>query len=264
MAAGLTDLFRKSGAGTVTTLEAPGKALAANSITVGSTENYPTDTGIIIAIRVVDSTGALVDGTYTEWKATVSSETALALDPTPVYGSDQVYAAGSTTQVFIPVSAKAQSDMVDGILEEHNQDGTHKFESGIGVLGYAEVTGNLTTASAGTQVQATGLTATVTVPAGGRKVKITGYATSISAGGACYITVGIWEGTVATGTELAMTQPYSGGTGQNVPINVCAIVTPSAGSHTYNIGWCGNSGTATLAASATTPAYILVEYLGGV
>ncbi|MDP4227508.1 MAG: LamG domain-containing protein [Bacteroidota bacterium] len=126
MAANLTDKFKKVGTSTVTTLAAPGKAMGANSITVGSTTNYPTDTAIIIAIRKVDTNGSLVAGTYTEWIATVTNGTTLALNTTPVYGNDQVYSAGSTTQVYIPTSAKANNDMIDGILLEHNQDGTHK------------------------------------------------------------------------------------------------------------------------------------------
>lgn len=126
MAASTDDKFRKVGAGTVTTLSSPGKALGATSINVGATTNFPTATGIIIAIRTVDTNGELVAGTYTEYSATVSSGTALAIVATPVYGNDQVYAAGSTTQVYVPASAYAQNAMVDGILVEHNQDGTHK------------------------------------------------------------------------------------------------------------------------------------------
>ncbi len=126
MAASTTDKFRKVAASTVTTLSAPGKALAATSINVGSTTNYPTDTGITIAIRQVDSDGELVAGTYTEWVATVSSATSFAIDATPVYGTDQVYAAGSTTQVYMPASADNYNDLVDGILAHANQDGTLK------------------------------------------------------------------------------------------------------------------------------------------
>lgn len=126
MAAATTDKFKKVGTSTVTTLQAPGKALAATTITVGSTTNYPTDTGIVVAIRVVDSNGELVNGTYTEWNATVTSSTTLAIDAVPVYGSDQVYSAGSTTQVFIPTSSYAQNALVDGILVSHAQDGTIK------------------------------------------------------------------------------------------------------------------------------------------
>jgi hypothetical protein len=125
MAAAQTDMFKKTGAGTVTTLAAPGKALSATSITVGATTNHPTDTGIVIAIRQVDSAGELVAGTYTEWSATVTSGTSFAINAVPVYGSDQVYAAGSTTQVYIPLSAYAHNELIDGILTEHNQDGTH-------------------------------------------------------------------------------------------------------------------------------------------
>ena len=125
MTASQSDLFKKTGASTVTTLSAPGKALGATSLTVGSTTNYPTDTGIIVAIRVVDTSGNLVAGTYTEWSATVSSGTSLAIDATPVYGSDQIYAAGSTTQVFIPLSSYATNKMIDGLLVEHKQTGKH-------------------------------------------------------------------------------------------------------------------------------------------
>ena len=126
MAAQTTDLFRKTGAGTVTTLAAPGKALSATSITVGATTNYPTDTGLVIAIRVVDSAGELVAGTYTEWNAIVASGTSFTIEAAPVYGSDQVYPAGSTTQVFIPLSSSAHNDLIDGILVHADQDGTLK------------------------------------------------------------------------------------------------------------------------------------------
>lgn len=126
MAAAQTDMFKKTGAGTVTTLAAPGKALSATSITVGATTNYPTDTGLVIAIRIVDSAGELVAGTYTEWNAIVASGTSFTIEAAPVYGSDQVYPAGSTTQVFIPLSSSAHNDLIDGILTHADQDGTLK------------------------------------------------------------------------------------------------------------------------------------------
>jgi len=125
MAASQNDLFKKVAASTVTTLSAPGKALGATSLNVGSTTNYPIDTGIIIAIRVVDTSGNLVAGTYTEWSATVTSGTSLAINAIPVYGSDQIYSSGSTTQVFIPLSSYARNALVDGILSQHKQTGTH-------------------------------------------------------------------------------------------------------------------------------------------
>jgi len=125
-----SDKFKKVGAGTVTTLAAPGKATGATSINVASTTNYPSDTGIVIAIRVVDSDGELVAGTYTEYSAIVTSETALTIVGTPVYGNDQAYSAGTTTQVFVPTSAYAQSTLVGGILVGHGQDGKHSGDLG--------------------------------------------------------------------------------------------------------------------------------------
>ena len=140
MAAQTQDKFQKKGASTVTTLSAPGKAIGAGSITVGSTTNYPTDTGITIAIRVVDTNGDLVAGTYTEWNAIVASGTSFTIDTTPAYGSDQIYAAGSTTQVFIPLSSYSHNKMIDALLTEHDQDGTHGNITG----GTAVFSGNVT------------------------------------------------------------------------------------------------------------------------
>lgn len=142
MPAAVTDKFMKVGvAGTLTTLQSPGKALAAASITVGSTTNWPTDTAVTFAIRTVDANGDLVAGTYTEWVGTVSGTTISGLTGTPAYGTDQVYAAGSTTQVFIPVSAYAYNRAMDGILVEHDQDGTHGTVTATSVTTTGSVTG---------------------------------------------------------------------------------------------------------------------------
>lgn len=134
-------------------------------------------------------------------------------------------------------------------------------EQASNLLGYTQITGNLTTASAGTQVQATGLTVTVTIPSATRRVKITAWAESIVCQGASYMQFAIWDGTVGSGTQLALSQPYISGTGQNFSAICIAVVTPTTGSKTYNVGWCGNSGTATLTASSTSPAFIMAEVI---
>lgn len=130
-------------------------------------------------------------------------------------------------------------------------------------LGFAQITGNLTTTST-TAVQVTGLTATVTVPAGGRKVKITAYCGELQNN-----TVpdgymwSIWQGTVGSGTQLAQsTYGVSATVTIGVPGLAMAVVTPSAGSVTYNVGFNSfGGGTTTLDASATQPAFILVEMI---
>lgn len=124
MSASLTDqLMQVAAAGTLTTLAAPGKALAAGSINIANPAGWPTTTGFIVAIRQVDSSGKLVAGTYTEWIGTLSGST-ITLNTTPVYGSDQVYAAGSTTQVFIPLSSYGHNLLITALLEVFNQDMT--------------------------------------------------------------------------------------------------------------------------------------------
>jgi hypothetical protein len=71
--------------------------------------------------------------------------------------------------------------------------------------------------------------------------------------------MGIWDGTVGSGTLLADIQPNIT-SGQAVPGYVSAVITVAAGAKTYNIGVNPNSATVTtIEAAATRPAYILVE-----
>lgn len=121
-------------------------------------------------------------------------------------------------------------------------------------------TADFSTASS-TAVQITGLTATVTIPAGGRKVKITAFIYemyNITTGDSAILS--IWDGTVGSGTQLAASGLTSA-TGNAVSSTTCiAIVTPAAGSKTYNVGLNQvTGGTAHVAAGATTPGFILVE-----
>lgn len=126
-------------------------------------------------------------------------------------------------------------------------------------LGYAQITTNFTTTSA-TAVQVTGLTATVTIPAGGRKIKITAFASDMFASASATFILTLWDGTVVSGTQLARALANNGGTtGVTFPAFVSAIVTPSAGSKTYNVGFQTSAGTGTIEAAATYPAYIHVE-----
>lgn len=125
MSAALTDKFTYvASAGSVTNLAAPGKVEGASSINITSGTGWPTATGFVFAIRSVDTNGNLISGTYTEWLGTLS-DTTIAMNTTPVYGEDQVYAAGSNTQVFIPLSSYAWNSVMAAILEQHNQDGSH-------------------------------------------------------------------------------------------------------------------------------------------
>lgn len=129
-------------------------------------------------------------------------------------------------------------------------------------LGYQPMTaGNFTTTST-TPVQVTGLTTTVTIPAGGRRVKITFYCEAFYNAGSGSSAVTIWDGFVnnvgGSGTQLQQgtnSTPGSAPGGQTI----IAIVTPAAGSKTYNIGFRTSTGTGTIESGTTFPAFILVE-----
>jgi len=160
---------------------------------------------------------------------------------------------------------------VDGVLlKDSNMNGSYLTDSSVTAaklstsaitLGYTQITSNFTTASA-TAVQVTSLTSTVTIPAGGRKVRITAFASDIFASASAVFVMTIWDGTVGSGTQLTRCLVNNGGTtGVTTPAIAHAIVTPSAGSKTYNVGFSTSAGTGTLEAGATYPAFILVEVI---
>lgn len=130
-------------------------------------------------------------------------------------------------------------------------------------LGYAQITANFSNTST-TASAVTGLSVTVTIPSGGRRVKITAWGRSVlnnTAGD--YSLLSIWDGTVGTGTQLAETAALSSSASAQYSATVMAVVTPSAGSKTYAVGLCNAStaGTNTLTASTVAPAFILVELI---
>jgi hypothetical protein len=128
-------------------------------------------------------------------------------------------------------------------------------------LGYAAITGNFTTTSS-TAVQVTGLTLTVTIPSGGRYVRISSFIRDTYSSASAAWQVSIWNGTVGSGTQLAaMLANNGGGAGVTVPGFVQAVIQPSVGSQTYNIGALTSAGTLTLEAGITYPSFILVEAL---
>lgn len=131
MAASNADKFRKVGKpGSATTLSAPGHTIGGTSITVGSTTNWSTDTGVTFAIDRVTVQGSeevQVPGSYTVWRGTVATATTITnmvLDEDSP-NSDQDYPAASTTRVYIPITAGNHNDLVDGILVDHEQTGSH-------------------------------------------------------------------------------------------------------------------------------------------
>ena len=128
-------------------------------------------------------------------------------------------------------------------------------------LGYAQLITGFSTSST-TDVQVPGLSATVTIPPGGRSVRITVYAGVVNsnndAGQNNALT--IWDGTVGSGTQLNIGIVHGGNTSMN-SMFVQAITTPSTGTHTYNVGMRVDGSQGNIFAGPTQPAFILVELI---
>jgi hypothetical protein len=125
MAASVNDYWQKVAMGSATTMSSPGYTIGNTTINVSSTTNWPTATGVTFGVDTVDSSGLRVDGSYNVFRGTVDSATQLA-NVTYVGGdANQNYSAGSTTRVYILASSYQMNRLIDGLLIEHDQDGTH-------------------------------------------------------------------------------------------------------------------------------------------
>lgn len=127
------------------------------------------------------------------------------------------------------------------------------------LLGYRQIITDVTTASAAS-AQITGLTVPVIVPLG-RKVKLTlwvGGAFSSGAAGT-FCAVGIYDGVVGVGTQINIFGMSSTGVNNNIGASCIGFTTPTTSSKTYNAFFQTSAGTFHTSASATSPAYCLVE-----
>jgi hypothetical protein len=135
-------------------------------------------------------------------------------------------------------------------------------------IGYAEITTSQTSTDTTGNGTSIGLSATVTVPSGGRRVKITfhtpaAYNNTINQ----FARLILWEGSIGTGTALRFAQNKMAAATIDTPLTMIHTYTPSAGSKTYNIALSTvGGGTATVYASNTAgatigTAYILVEVI---
>jgi hypothetical protein len=124
-----TDKFLYTGTpGTATTLSSPGYTIGDSSITIGSTANFPTASGVVFAIdtvTIVNGKEVQTPGTYSVFSGLVTNGTTVST-LTLEYGTAQNYASGALTRVYIPISSVHNERLITGILAQHAQDGTHK------------------------------------------------------------------------------------------------------------------------------------------
>ena len=129
------------------------------------------------------------------------------------------------------------------------------------LIGSSTVLSTFTTAST-SAVQITGLSRTIIVPSGGRKLEISidgSYTYNVSAG--FYTHLSLWSGTVASGTQLQESAAKSVNAGDAYPISVKTIVTLAAGTYTINGGLRANGGTSGVVASTDKPLILSIKLL---
>lgn len=162
------------------------------------------------------------------------------------------------------VAAKIASNAVTTVKINENAVTGPKLSTDAISIGYAEITSSVgPTASNTSDKDIAGLSVTVTVPAGGRDLKITGHLggyTQTGGIGSIYAVLRILEGTTGLGASGLVPSAA------NLPdaINVFTRVSaPSAGSHTYKLA-IDHNGTGpnyTVGASSIDPSFILVELI---
>lgn len=133
-------------------------------------------------------------------------------------------------------------------------------------LGYAERTSAFTSTSAATWQDVTTLSNVVTVPSGGRRVKVTFFSSAVQSSSTTGITaIAInFDGTVVQQAYFNKVNNNA-----NVPYNVLYSHVPTAASHTYKIQIAGdgtntttiNAGTAGATVFTAGPAFILTEVI---
>jgi hypothetical protein len=129
------------------------------------------------------------------------------------------------------------------------------------LLAYTQTTANITTASQSVVV-AGGLIGTVTIPSGGRSVKITAFTNFLtSTGGTAQVTMSIWQGTVSTGTQLTGVDAFPTAASSGASATAVAVHTPAAGLGTYTVGLKTSANTGQISGAVTTPNFILVELI---
>lgn len=156
MSAAATDKFLKTGLpGTAASLAAPGYTIGDSSITISSSTDWPTDTGVVFGIdvaEIVNSQEVRMDGSYCVFSGVVTSGTVIS-NLSLEYGTPQNYAAGALTRVYITISTIHNERLIDGILAEHKQTGAHSdvhadtvTVTGVTTLDDVVIGGNLTIA----------------------------------------------------------------------------------------------------------------------
>jgi hypothetical protein len=287
--ASATDVFARASSGTrpvpttLTAILASGSSPGTASCS--ALTGWPTTSKVHFCIYTINTSGAKVAGSQTDWVGVVSGTTitGLALKA----GTNTGYSVGAVVEAS-PIAAYAD-DLFSGLTAQHSAvDGSHtnitstsettgsltvsstlslpnnsitapNLATNAITLGYASVTANQ--AISGTaEVDLTGLTTTVTVPAGGRRVEIiVDISTFTNVSG---VTANAFNLNIKEGATLLRSVRCGAPAGSDTRLVSTYIRLPSAGSHTYKASFQQDVNlSTTMNASATSEAFILVKLI---
>jgi hypothetical protein len=222
--------------------------------TIGGTPTFPSSVVTLTGTQSL-SNKTLTSPTLTSPTLTNATISADALTGYTTSNTGTIYGISVTTGVITTAGSIGAGAIANNSIQ------AAQLATNAITLGYAQITSNSSTTTSATYVGVAGLSATVTIPSGGRRVKITAWTRALSNGtDAANSLMSIWDGTVGSGTQLTEAVATAGGAGGLSPVTCIAVVTPAAGSKTYNVG-IGSDGTHTvgLTAASFAPAFILVE-----
>lgn len=294
--ASINDLFTETfnGQNPASSTVANSRAMGASTLVCQSLVGWPTNTAVHFATYQKDATGAKIAGTQTDWKGVVSGSSINTLtrrggaadsgngigdivEMMPTYSWAQDLAGGLELQhlttgahqnITTNTIATTGNASIGGTLTTTGGLATNNTVSAANLatnaitLGYAQITaGNFTTPNT-SDTAITGLSTTITVPAGGRSVRVSVYLSQFLKSG-------------AAGDTLTLKIYMDGAQVQEADINiagsnfsnggvVCHYVNQAlgTGSHTFAAYTAqGTAGTITVQGAAQKISYILVEAL---
>jgi len=131
--------FRKTKSLFATTLSTGIGTGTGDTITLASVSGLPTDTEITLTFDRVDSTGTATPDKMERITGTISGGSLTSYTRAVDGSTEQAHDAGAVIE-YIP-NADDINDMVDGILVEHGQDGTHDNTKVAMLAGTQTITG---------------------------------------------------------------------------------------------------------------------------
>jgi hypothetical protein len=127
------DKFRKGKSNFATTLVTGIGTGTSETITLNSTAGLPTDTEIVLTFNRVTSSGVVNPTSLVERiRGKISGSTLTAYTRGVDNTTEQAHSAGTVVEYIW--SGADLNDLIDGILEQHDQQGFHKFAAPEGFL----------------------------------------------------------------------------------------------------------------------------------